>query len=143
MNWIKMIFLIFLYIVACTIIASALFITFIIPETYLEATFLWQVILLSALCSLTTLIFYSNHELSKKSLLLRNIIHLFAIVSIMLGGSLYFRWINIDNTFSIVIMLISIVVVYIVVTVASFMNNKIMANQLNERLEQIKRDDEL
>ena len=143
MNWIKQVFLIFLYIIACTIIASALFITFIYPETYLEVTFLWQVILLSALCSLTTFIFFSNHELSKRRLLLRNIIHLITIVSIMFGGSIYFRWISIDNTFSIVIMLISIVISYIIVTVVSFMNNKIIADQLNDRLKQIQRDDEL
>lgn len=142
MDWIKRIFLLFLYILACTIIASALFITFVTPNTSLTASFLWQAILLSILCSLATFIYYSNHELSKRKLLIRKTIHFITIVSIVLGGSFYFRWISIDNTSSIFIMLISITVVYIIVNVAHFMNNKMVADQLNERLEQIQREDE-
>ncbi len=142
MDWIKHILMLFLYILACTIIASALFITLIEPNVTLDSSFLWQSILLSLLCALATFVYYSKYELSKGQILLRKALHLIIIITIMLSGSIIFRWINTDNFINIILMLITISIVYIAVNTLYYMSNKMVANQLNERLEQIKNKDE-
>ena len=136
MNWIKQIFLIFLYILACTIIASAFFISFVYSNVNLDVMFLWQTILLSAICSLATFVYFSKHEHSKRQLLIRKAIHFTTIVAVMLIGSIYFKWISVNNVWNIVFMLLSILIVYIVVNIIFFIDNKKVAKQLNQRLEQ-------
>lgn len=144
MNMIKHAFLMFLYILACTIIASALYVTLNmnIQDVQLDVMFLWQAIFLSALCALSIFIYYSKHELSKRQHLVRRIIHFIVINVIMLFGSIYFEWIASDKLWNIIFMLLLIISVYLIVTFAVFLNNKAVANQLNVKLKQLNKPDE-
>lgn len=142
MNMMKQIFLVFLYILAGSLIGSTLFITFYAADTPIGVLFLWQLILLSVLCAVATLIFYSNHELSKRQYLIRNVVHYIAIHIIMLTGAVYFQWINSNQLWDIVIFILIITLVYVIVNVAVFISNKTLAKQLNEQLLKIQIQDE-
>ena len=108
------------------------------PEMAFDLKSIYIIMAFSFLGALTGFIFYSPHDLSENKMRIRIIIHFFTleILLIVLGSA-----INIVNDASGVIFLaLQIAVIYIIVRLLSWQNDKKDAKKINEKLKTFKKD---
>lgn len=137
MKELKKILQIFFYVLAGSIINTAVFMTIFLPELYFTVEVIWQVILMSAITSCGTLIFYSRHEISKKQMKLRVILHYVYINGIVLGGAFLWQWVNYRRISQILTMIVLIAGVYLSVTAVTFNKEKKEADNINRKLRRV------
>lgn len=127
----------FTKITTLVIIVTAIYIMIFWGEdTILGVKILWQIIVVSGICSLGYLILPDEEqkEVSKASMLLRHIALFLYVNIIVMGSGIYFEWFYTTNWKMILGMLTCIVIVFVIITsVSYFVNNKI-AEQMNKKL---------
>lgn len=134
MESVKKVIQTYFYVLSGSIISTAIFMTIFLRDLYFNVEVIWQVIVVSAITSLGTLIFHSKHEISKKQMRLRLIIHYTYINVVVLGGAVMWQWVNINRLSQIITMVLLIAGVYFSVTTAMFSNEKRIAESINQRL---------
>lgn len=125
---------IFCMVTTGTLLASSLFTTFISPADSLPASLTWQILLASLLSSLCSLIFPINRPLGKTEYILRVILDYFLINLIVLGCGLFFHWYDVTHLPSVLFMVLSILIIYAVVSLISWICAVQDAQKMNERL---------
>jgi len=92
----------------------------------------------SFLSALTGFILYSPHDLSEKEMRIRIIIHFFTleILLIVLGSAIHL----VNGPSEIIILAVQIAVIYIIVRLLSWQNDKKDAKEINEKLKAFKKD---
>lgn len=126
-------FVIFTGIIFCTAIFSKVFIGY---GSY-EVTTIFQLMILSFLCSCLTLIFYSKEELSKKGLIVRKVIHFICLEFFTTFIIFKMNWVNskdIRNVFTIMIM---IFIIYAIVNLVGWFTEKNEADKINKKLKEL------
>jgi Ca2+/Na+ antiporter len=103
---------------------------------------LLQLIILSILGSVGNLIFYSKHELSKRKMKVRTIIHYIYIYSQVLGCAYLFGWIVPGNVKQTIVMIIMICCVTLCVSYALKKKEDRTAELINEKLSTMNRSNE-
>jgi hypothetical protein len=134
MENVKKIIQTFFYVLSGSIISTAIFMTIFLRDLYFNVEVIWQVIVVSAITSIGTLIYHSKREISKKRMRLRLIIHYTYINIVVLGCAVMWQWVNINRVSQIVTMVLLIAGVYFSVTTAMFSNEKRIAENINQRL---------
>lgn len=134
MDTIKKMIQTFAYTVAGITISTALFITIFAPKLPLNILLLWQVILMSAICAVGNLIYYSRKVPSKNQMILRIICHYFYINFVVFGGAFLWNWLTPGLIPEILVMLLLVAVVYAIITVVCFRQEEIIAYNLNRQL---------
>ncbi|MDF2943136.1 MAG: hypothetical protein K0S01_1994 [Herbinix sp.] len=134
MDIIKKVFLTFIYVIAGITISAAIFITLFVQGFVLSGNLLWQIIGMAAICSMGNFIYYSKRELSKPKMIIRIICHYLYINVIVLGGAIYWKWLQPEFVWQVIAMLILIIMVYAVVTIVSFRREARTAQVLNMML---------
>ena len=124
----------FFYVLSGSIISTAIFMTIFLKDLYFNVEVIWQVIVMSLITSLGTLIYHSKREISKKQMRLRVIIHYAYINIIVLGCAVMWQWVNINRISQIITMVLLIAGVYFSVTTTMFSNEKRIAEKINQRL---------
>lgn len=142
MKTLKKIIQIFFYVLAGSIICTAIFMTIFLPKLYFTVEVIWQVILVSAIASCGSLIFYSRHEISKKQMMLRFIIHYIYINTVVLGGAFLLEWVNARSMPQVITMVLLIAVVYFSITTSTFNDEKKMADNINQKLRKVYPEEE-
>jgi hypothetical protein len=132
----------FAYVMAGITISAALFITIFIPEEVFQIELLWQIIILSAVCSLGNFIYYFKEVPSKKQMKLRIICHYSYINLVVLGGAFLWGWVTPGILLEFLAMLALIAVVYFVVMVAIFRQEVKTAENINRQLREQYPDEE-
>ena len=126
----------FCMISTCVMIVVALFTTVIDPTEHIEPFVLWQALMVSCLCAASCLIFPWDRVMKKWEIYVWTGIHYAIINLIVLVFGNRFQWYHIDNIKSLLAMIISIAIIYVVVSGVSWRQSKQDAQKMNERLKQ-------
>ena len=134
---IRAIFQMYLQIVALVILAAAIYITvFWGYDCEVDGDILWQIMGVSALCSLCTPILMSQKELSKRTMLFREMIHFLMINVIVLFSGFCFEWFYVSDWKMIVGMELTIVAVYVGVCTIAYRMSQRTAEEMNQKLKE-------
>ena len=140
-NWIGLLGKISL---GCLIVTAAFITLFWGIDAKTHVALLWQLLLVSFLCSLGIFMYPSENEqeLSKKGLIGRHILYfIFVNIVVLVLGSL-FQWFYFSNWKMVVLMELSIIVIFAVVFLSSYLSDAKIAKKLNDKLNQKRQLDE-
>lgn len=127
------VFFVFVCVTTCVLFVTALYITVFWQHALLEVEILWQILIVSFLCSIVTF-FYPQREVGKKAMLCIYIGHYVLTNAIVLGCGLWFQWFYADNLAMVLAMLLAIAVIFVLVSVVEWRRGKRQAALMNERL---------
>ncbi len=125
----------FCIITTCSLTATALFTTLLFPTDKVSPNILWQILLVSALCTASTLLYPWEHKMNKTEFLIRVAIHYILINIIVLGFGRRFNWYQPTHLRSFLSMLITIAVIFAIVSLISWSRSAKDAKKMNEQLE--------
>ena len=142
MRRLKYLFQIYTMVLTGVVFMTAIFTTVINPTELVETVLLWQMAAVSGLCTLMSLILYPwNREMGKVETAVRTLVHYALINAVVLGSGAWFQWYDPSRLGSVVSMMISIAIVFGIVTVLSWRKGKKEAAEMNRRLEEYQRKD--
>ncbi len=119
----------------CVMAVIALFTTVVDPEEWIEPVVLWQALMVAFLCAaLSTFIFPWDRAMKKWEMRIRIAAHYLFINLIVLWFGNQFGWYRINDWISLLAMLISIAVIYAIVSCVSWHKAKQDAQKMNEGL---------
>ncbi len=140
MKKVNFIFRIFSMVTSCVIVAVAFFTTFLSPEDSLNPMILWQIPAISMLCALGCLIYPWDVKMSKVETGVRIFLHYLYINAVVLISGLLFDWYNVKSVKSVLYMVLTIAVIFTVVSVISWRRETEVAKCMNEKLQEYQRD---
>ena len=117
------------------VLAVAVFTTVIAPTETVEAALLWQMLLVSGLCTLTALIYPWDREMGKVETIVRTMVQYVLVNVIVLGGGILFYWYDTSKLYSVAGMVLSIAIVFGAVAAGSWKRAALDAARMNEKLE--------
>jgi len=132
-NRIKATLYTFVCVTTCIVFAAALFTTVFGTGEVVRADLLWQILIVSGLCSLGTMI-YPDYEVTRRRAVFLTVLHYIIVNLVVLGGGILFGWFDANNLSMVLLMLLLIMVIYFVVAVVLWKRATDMANLMNERL---------
>lgn len=132
-NRIKATLYTFVCVTTCIVFASALFTTIFWQGSDIGPEMLWQILIISALCSLGTMI-YPDYEVTKRRAVCLTVLHYIIVNVVVLGGGILFGWFDADNLFMVLLMLLLIAVIYFLVSAIMWKRAENMASLMNEKL---------
>ena len=135
---IKFLFRLFSTVTVCVVISVALFTTVINPADSLSPAILWQILLVSWLCSMGSLIYPWKRTPGKTEMGIRMLLHYLLVNVIVLGAGLWFEWYRTDHLRSVLSMMICIAAVFAAVSAIELTKSSKEAKQMNERLKEFK-----
>lgn len=138
-DFLKMTLWDFMIIAAGILINAAIFCTIFYPGYTFDIRFLWQIIAMAALTSLLHIVFYSRKELSKRQMLVRQIIHACLLLTLLLVLVYTWGWLEPGDVMQIIVFIVLAACVYVSVCVLSLHYDKKVAKELNARLKQYKK----
>jgi hypothetical protein len=142
MSTLKWVFLTFVYVLAGSILSTAIFITIFFPNDRFTIALIWQVIAMAALTAPGTLLFTSKKEIGKKSMKLRQVIHFIYIYIVVMGTAILCDWMSIQSIIQPIVLLILIGTVYFGVCYVMFRQSEKEADSINRRLRKIYPEEE-
>ncbi len=119
---------------ACATVFCAVF----APDFSFAVRDMCSILLMGFLCSLTFLVTWSERELSKKSLRLREILQCILVYAVIFGIAYFNDWINRDSVAEPVVMFLLIAACYAAVSAFNFMTEHKTAAEMNEKLQQFR-----
>lgn len=142
MRRLRYLFHIYTMVMTGVVFATAIFITVINPMERVESVLLWQMAAVSGLCTLMSLICYPwNREMGKMENIVRTTIHYVLINVVVLGSGAWFEWYDPARWGSVGAMMLSIAVIFGIVTFISWRKGKREAAEMNRRLEEYQKKD--
>lgn len=118
----------------CMVVAVAIFTTIINPVERIDAVLLWQIPGVAALITLCSMICPWERTIEKRKLALGIVIHYILVNAIVLGTGVLFGWFDPRDIRSDIAMVVTIAVIYAIVSGASWTRSVRDAKQMNERL---------
>ena len=125
----------FAYVTSCVILATAIYIGIFYRESMDKYVILWQILLVSFLCSLGILL-YPDRAMSKREAILRTLLHYVEVNAVVLGCGVWFGWFDIRNPWMLMGMLILIAIFCVGVSWLQWKRENRLAALLNARLEE-------
>lgn len=132
-NRIKATLYTFVCVTTCIVFAAAIFNTVFFPGSYMETEMLWQILIISVLCSLGTMI-YPDHEVTKKKAVFLTVLHYIIVNIVVFGGGILFGWFYAANPAMVLTMLLLIAVIYFLVSAVMWKRAADTAVLMNEKL---------
>ncbi len=123
----------FVYVVTAVVFGSVVYITIFWGDSTLGVKLLWEILLVSFLCSLGTLL-YPEKKASKKVIWLCRALHYVMVNAVVLGCGIWFEWFYADNLPMVFGMLILIAVIFATASFIFWKRGLRMAALMNERL---------
>ena len=123
------------------LIAAAVFISvFEGFDAQISVKILWQILAVSAVCSVPVLMFDSDasKELSKKGMFVRQLLY-FIFVNIVGLGKI-FEWFSFQNFSMVLFMEVLIIAVYAVVNIICYLSDRADAQSMNKKLLEMKKN---
>ncbi|MGL4607516.1 MAG: DUF3021 family protein [Eubacteriaceae bacterium] len=93
-----------------------------------------RVLIMALASSLLFFIFYSDKELNKRQMLIRQAIHLPVLLGVLLFFAWRWDWVNVKNPKECGILILLIIGVYVVVLATNTYQDKKLADKLNDSL---------
>lgn len=141
MRRLRFLFHIYAMVMVGVTLAVALFTTIISPIERVESVLLWQMMLVSGLCTLTSLIYPWNREMGKVEIIVKTVFHYVLVNVIVLGSGALFEWYNPSKFYSVAAMVLTIAAIFGVITAGSWKRAALDAARMNERLEEYQKKD--
>lgn len=132
---------VFSKITICVLVASATYITtFWGWNAQIGVQILWQILVVSAVCSIPILMYPRDgeKELSKKGMIVRQILYFIYVNIAVLGLGRLFGWFYFTNMKMLAFMEALIVFVYVAVNLIIYINERMVAENLNRRLKEMR-----
>lgn len=139
MKRLQFLFHIFSRVVTGILLAVAVFTTVVDPAEEIEAVILWQMLLVSGLCTMTSLIYPWNREMRKTEAIFKTLVQYVLVNVIVLGSGVLFSWYNPSRFPSIAAMVMAIAVIFGTIAAGSWKRAAMDAARMNERLEEYQR----
>lgn len=139
MNRIKSFLHCYVCVMSCVTLATAVFITVFMPEVELGVELLWQMMLVSFLCSIFSLL-YPGKTISKKKMALLIALHYVEVHGVVLGFGFLFSWFSIEYLPHVIGMLILINGIFLLISAVEWSREKEIARQMNRRLAEYQRN---
>ena len=140
MEKLKILVDIFAKIAVCVLFASAIYISsFWGLEATISVQILWQIIIVSAMPILMYPV-NGEKELSKKGMIVRQIIYFAFVNCAVLGFGRAFGWFYFKNPDMVAFMEILIVAVYAVMNLAAYMKDRRVADDMNRNLAELRNE---
>lgn len=140
MRKVKFIFRIFSMVTTCMIFATAIFTSVISHADSLKPMILWQIPVVSLLCALGCLIYPWDVIMTKKETGIRIFLHYLYINAVVMISGWLFDWYNVKSMKSVLYMVISIVVIFVVVSAISWSREAAEAKRMNEKLQEYQKE---
>jgi hypothetical protein len=106
------------------------------PNEYIELKSIYIYMICSLIGDLPTLIFYSSKEISEKQMRVRRVIHFMVLEVVLL------TWANVmgllRGSLNTISLAVQIAVVYVLIRILSWIDDRKAANRINEKLKAIK-----
>lgn len=131
---IRFLFEIFSMVTSCVVIAVALFTTVVNPVEAVEPVILWQIPCVSFLCSLGSLIHPWDRTPGKREMGIRIVVHFLLTNVIVLTSGFCFQWYRSDDLGSVAVMLVTIALIFGVVSAFSWSRDAGEAKRMNDKL---------
>ena len=129
---------IYVQIAAMIMLGAAVYITiFWGVDCELSGKILWQIMGISLLCALCSLLLCSQKELSKREMLIREILHFLCVNIITLTGGFIFEWFYLSDWKMVIGLETTIICVYAVIMAINYRLNKKTADEMNRRLKKL------
>lgn len=135
MKRLKELALMFAWVTTGVLMASTIFIGIFYGYENASFNILWQIIVCALICTIGSLIYPNNREISRRQALILTGIYYVYINIVVLGCGLAFQWFNVSHLGMVIMMLILIAVVFIVIWRISLYRAKKLADEMNKRLE--------
>lgn len=132
----KLIFLISVFskILTCVVLATAFFATVWNGAKTIDAMVLWQMPLVSFLCSVTVFIYPWDRNMTKPQVVGLTAVHYFLINVIVLGAGYLFYWYDVKSIWNVLAMMLAIALIFGIVCATSWKKSVKEAVQMNEKL---------
>ena len=133
---------IFSKITVCVLFASAVYISALWDlDAQISVRILWQIIIVSAVCAVPILMYPTKNEkeLSKKGMIVRQIIYFVYVNIAVLGLGRAFGWFYFEKPEMVVFMEWLIIGVYVIVNLGVYMNDRIAADSMNRKLSELRK----
>lgn len=118
----------------CILAFIALFTALTKPEEPQSPQLLWQILVMAFLCTLCSLIYPWGRTVKRAELAVRIGVHYILINLIVLGLGSAFGWCRLSHPKSVITILASTTVVFILVSAASWSRSAVSAKKMNKRL---------
>ena len=111
-------------------------------DAQISVKILWQILAVSAVCSVPVLMFDSDasKELSKKGMFARQLLYFIFVNIVVLGLGKLFEWFSFQNFSMVLFMEVLIIAVYAVVNTISYLSDRADAQSMNEKLLEMKKN---
>lgn len=133
MNKVKNLLHTYMCVMSCVVLATALFITIFIPDVELGVELLWQMMLVSFLCSVGILM-YPEASTSRRKTMVLVVLHYIQVHVVVLGLGFYFQWFSVEFLPQVLGMVLLINVIFLLVTIVEWRRSREIARQMNRRL---------
>jgi hypothetical protein len=128
----------FFIIFASIIIILTILRQFYYPEMSFDLMSIYTIMTFSLIGALTGFILYSPHTISEKNMRKRIIIHFLSLEMILISMGAIFGIVN--NFSNLLLLAFEIAVIYFIIRLLSWQNNKKVAEEINEKLKSFKKD---
>ena len=110
-------------------------------DAQISVRILWQIIIVSAVCAVPILMYPTKNEkeLSKKGMIVRQIIYFVYVNIAVLGLGGAFGWFYLEKPEMVVFMEGLIIGVYVIVNLVVYMNDRIAADSMNRKLSELRK----
>lgn len=136
MKKIKFLFRVFSTVTVCVVAEVALFATVVNPVDSINPATLWQILAVSWLCTMGSLIYPWKRTPGKTEMGIRMILHYLFVNVVVLGAGLWFGWYNPQKIWSVLSMEIGITVIFASVTAIEMAKSFREAKRMNARLKE-------
>lgn len=140
MKKIREVFQTFVCVVTAVVFGSAVYITIFWREAALEVKLLWEILLVSFLCSLGTLL-YPEKNTGKKVIWMCRALHYALVNAVVLGCGIWFEWLYADNLPMVFGMLVLIAAIFAAASFIFWKQSLRTAALMNERLKMYQDDE--
>lgn len=111
-------------------------------DAQISVKILWQILAVSAVCSVPILMFDSDasKELSKKGMFARQLLYFIFVNIVVLGLGKIFEWFSFQNFSMVLFMEVLIIAVYAVVNIICYLSDRADAQSMNKKLLEMKKN---
>ena len=106
------------------------------PDASFSLSDIGRILLMAFASDLPYVLYYSRRELSRKQMLVRQGLHLVALIAVLLFFAHLWEWIDIHNTMQVTIFLVLVLVIYVVIFAITVYRDNKLAERLNEKLKE-------
>lgn len=136
MKKLRFVFRIWSMVTGCVVLAVAFFTTVVNPTDSVSPMILWQIPGISMLCALGSLIYPWGVRITKREMGIQVFLHYLYINAVVLISGRLFDWYNAKDVRSVLIMVITIAVIFAVVSGISWRCSGQEAKSMNEKLQE-------